>query len=191
MKLEYTLTDQDYINFNLSFAETSSTVKKSMLRARLTGPVLFLALPFVLQNVSDIPFIYWMSVMGFTAVGWFFFLPSLMKRSTIRSVRKILKERGESFLGPKTLELTDGGIITRGTDSASTTAYSAIQQIVPYKGGLYLYTGALAAIMIAPNAFTSDAHRNEFIQALEARLPQPLPQQAERKAGIFDKMDRL
>ena len=58
MKLTYNLTEEDYINFNMSYAETSDTVKKSMLRARITGPVMFLLLPFVLRNVTDIPFAY-------------------------------------------------------------------------------------------------------------------------------------
>ena len=188
MKLTYNLTEEDYINFNMSYAETSDTVKKSMQRARVTGPIMFLLLPFVLRNVTDIPFAYWMVLFGIAAVAWFFLLPVFIKKSTIRQIKKMLKEKGNNFLGPKVLELMPNGIMTKGLDDETMTSYSAVEDITQYKGGVYIYTSSISAIMVSPSAFESGQHREDFIQELRART-QFKPKAS--KQSIYDKLDNL
>lgn len=188
MKLTYNLTEEDYINFNMSYAETSDTVKKSMQRARVTGPIMFLLLPFVLRNVTDIPFAYWMGLFGIAAVAWFFLLPVFIKKSTIRQIKKMLKEKSNNFLGAKVLELMPNGIMTKGVDDETMTSYSAVEDITQYKGGVYIYTSSISAIMVSPSAFESDQARNDFINELRART-QFKPKAA--KQSIYDKLDHL
>lgn len=189
MKLDYTLTEEDYINFNLSFAQTSDTVRKSMLRGRIAGPIMFLILPFVLKNVSDIPFAYWMTIFAALALIWFLFLPRLITHNTIKQVRKMLKEKGNNFLGPKTLELRPDGIRTKGIDGETITPYSAVEDVSQYKGGVFIYTGSFSAIMINPGAFHSDQERESFIQEIQSksRGKKTIP----AKKSIFDKLDDL
>lgn len=189
MKLEYTLTEQDYINFNLSFAETSDTVRKSMRKGQITGLIMFLILPFVLKNVSTLPFAYGMGIFGTLALLWFFFLPAFLKKNTIKQVKKMLQEKGDNFLGKKTLELRPDGIMTRGVEDETLTAYKAIEDITEYKGGVYLYTGPFSAIMINPSAFSSDQQRQDFIR--ELRTKANLQKAAPAKKSVFDKLDNL
>lgn len=188
MKLVYNLTEQDYINFNMSYAETSDTLKKSMLRARITGPVMFLLLPFVLKNVTDIPFTYWMILFGIVAAAWFFLLPVFIQKNTVKQIKKMLREKGNNFLGDKVLELRPDGIMTKGVEDETITSYKAVEDITQYKGGVYIYTSSISAIMISPGAFESDQHRNEFIKELMAKTH--IRPKASKKS-IYDKIDNL
>ena len=188
MKLDYKLTEEDYINFNFSYAETSDQLKKSMLRARITGPIMFLVLPFIMKNVSSIPFIYWMGLFSLVAAAWFFLLPGLIRKKTIKQIRKMLSEKGNNFLGPKTLELRPDGIMTKGVEGESLTVYSAIEDITEYKGGVYIYTSSISAIMINPGAFSSDQERQDFVNVLRSKTN--IKPKAGKKS-IFDKLDDI
>lgn len=189
MKIEYTLTPQDYINFNLSYAETSPTVKKSMNRARITGPIMFLIFPFVMKNIGNIPFAYWMVLFAGLAVGWFFLMPYSIKRRTVKQVQKMLLEKNNNFLGPKTLELQANGILTKGVDDESLTAYKSVEDVTQYQGGVYIYTSSISAIMISPEAFHSEEHKQEFLKELYAKIN--LKPQTPAKKSIYDRIDDL
>ena len=189
MRLEYNLSAQDYINFNLSYAETSPTVKKSMMRARITGPIMFLIMPFVMKNVSNIPFAYWMVLFSLTAIGWFFLMPYSIKRRTIKQVHQMLLEKGNNFLGHKVLELQPNGIMTKGMEDETLTSYKSVEDVTQYQGGVYIYTSSVSAIMISPEAFRSEAHRQEFLQELYAKIN--IKPKSQAKKSIFDKLDDL
>ncbi len=188
MRLEYTLTEDDYINLNFSYAESSASMKKSMRRARITGPVMFLILPFVMKNVSSISFIYWMGIFSIAAAGWFFLLPGIIKKNTVKQIKKMLAEKDKGFLGQKVLELRPEGIMTKGTDEETMTSYNTVEDITEYKGGVYIYTSSISAIMISPGAFASDKDRKDFLDELKSKTnikPKPA------KKSIYDKIDSM
>ena len=100
----------------------------------------------------------------------------------------MLKEKSNNFLGAKVLELMPNGIMTKGVDDETMTSYSAVEDITQYKGGVYIYTSSISAIMVSPSAFESDQARNDFINELRART-QFKPKAA--KQSIYDKLDNL
>jgi hypothetical protein len=60
MKLEFNITEEDYINFNMHHIDTSKTYRRTIFKQRYIVPIVFLIVPFVLAKISKIPFSYWM-----------------------------------------------------------------------------------------------------------------------------------
>ena len=65
MKLKYNLTEDDYINFNIAHMKNSKSLKRTMMINRFLTPLIFLVMPFVLVNISNIPFGYWAVIFCF------------------------------------------------------------------------------------------------------------------------------
>lgn len=199
MKIEFELTEQDFVDFNIFHFENSKSVRSAHRKARFLAPVLFMAIPFVMKNVSEIPFLYWFVIFLILSILWVTLYPARMKKSIEKSVRKVLLERPNSIFGKKTVTLTDKGILTSGEDNNSEISYSAISEISESKKGtLYLYNSSLSAIIIPQSAFKYDTHKKEFLDELNKKRGsssvQPElkkePEQPKRKS-IYDIMDDI
>lgn len=188
MKLSFELTEQDYIDFNLHYFDTSPTMRRSHNKSRLAGTLLFFVLPPVLRNMTDIPFWYWMTTLGIAGILWFFYFPKMMKRLYTKQIRKLLKEQKNYFIGKKTLELTSDGILTKGEDGESTVLYSSISKLQQHNGAIYLYNSAVSAIIIPADAFLSEKERNDFLNNITPHLNLE-PESA--GGSLFDKLSKM
>ena len=192
MQLHYEITEQDYIDLNVHHFENSRTMRRAHNKARFSAPVLFLSLPFVLKDVTSIPFWYWMSLFGITAVLWLIFYTNWTKKYYIRQTKRMLLEgNNSSFLGSKTLTLTENGIVTKGEGDETTTSYSSISQISEGRSAIYLYNSAISAIMVPYRAFSSKEQQEEFLQEIRTRVPSRGAASSPSKKSIFRTMDRL
>lgn len=193
MKLQYHLTEQDYIDFNLNFFQNSPTMKKSVLKGRIAAPIIFVIAPFLVPSSSSLNPTIGKIIFFTMAVLWGAFYPAMIKKGFVRNIHKTLQEKSNNFLGDKTLELTPGGILTKGSHEEVLTAYDSIIDVQESGESVYLYTSSVSAIIISPSAFNTKESRQEFLSSLKNYLPSsPAPQNiSPAKSGIFDKLDKL
>lgn len=64
MEITFELTEEDYINYNISHAGRSPSMKKSIFIQRIMGPAIFVFMPFIVMRFTDIPLWYWLLVFG-------------------------------------------------------------------------------------------------------------------------------
>lgn len=99
MTLHYTITQEDYIEFNVFYMENSKQ-QKQMNRFMRFGFSIFgsIAVYFGGRWFTQGSNIYWIIVALLFMVGWYLYFPQFMKKTQIKSFKKLLKERDNSAL---------------------------------------------------------------------------------------------
>lgn len=188
MKIAFDFTEQDYIDFNMHYYETSPTMRRSLNKSRIAGTLICFMMPFVAKDFGRVPFPYLMGGLGIMGILWFFFFPSRLQKLYLKQIKKMLQEKPNTFFGPKTLELRDDGIMVKGDAQESLNTYSSISQMYEHKGSIYLYNSAVSALIIPASAFSSSSERQAFLDALRPRLT--LKEEATSNR-IFSKLEKM
>ncbi len=186
MKLSFEITEQDYIDFNMTHFDTSKTIRNSYRKSYISGAVLLFALPFVIPPPVEGYLILWRGLLWGSAVLWLLFYTKLLKNRFRQNILKMLREKDNSFLGQKELELREDGILTSSSASETLTAYSGINDIIEGPTGIYLYNSAFSAIMVPKRAFADERQKKEFIEFVKPRIVQKaMP----AKKSLLDRLD--
>lgn len=147
MKFHVTLTEEDYIAFNLDAMRHYPDAKKNMLLGRLTGLFfsVFVMLVLLAFHASEIVLlISGISLAYFSAVSFFRF-PSMRERGVRKKIERAAKEDKLPYEPEKDIEFTDTEIITTTEKSMRRVAYCDIIRIVETPFRLYLYDGLYQA----------------------------------------------
>ncbi len=89
MEIEYKLSKEDYIEFQLFASTKSETIKRSKKRARNRVPIIYIILGTILLLFADV-----VIAIGFYLIGilWYLFYPNLTKRRYIKHYTKYVDE---------------------------------------------------------------------------------------------------
>jgi hypothetical protein len=165
MKLEYEITKQDYIDFNIYHMTHSETVKRSLFIQRFIFPIIFLVLPIFLIKITDIPLWYWFSVFIISSVLWIIFYPKFLKKSVERKISKMLAEgKTTGILGNHSFSFTEEGFVDK--TEFSETRYNLIEKVVESETHIFIYVSALMAYIIPIRIFGSVDEKKNFLSIL-------------------------
>jgi len=92
MKIEYDLTKEDFVEYNLHFISTSETMKKSLFIQRYIISLIFLAAPFLVARVTNEPLMYWIVVFLIVYVLWVAFYLKFFNHSVKKRIEKLVAE---------------------------------------------------------------------------------------------------
>lgn len=149
MEIQYELTEEDYIHFNLSHIHRSKTGKRMLLLQRFIGPFLILGsgafLIVVLHENS-----WWeLSGYGVIALLWFLYYPKYFNRHIRKQTKRMIKERGnEGMIGPHTMELDKDGLCDRNEFGETRVSWSGIKEVVEEDEYVYLYNASVSAYIL-------------------------------------------
>ena len=163
MTIQYCVTEEDYINFNV---EASIRVNKRMLAIFRFGiPVLLLAIVLiniVFNELSIIDFA--LVVMSLILIIWF---PVFFKNSLRKQILKFIKlGRSNDFIGEQTMILEDTYIKSFNKSGEGKTQYSVVESIRYFSNIYCIYVGSIKAFVVPESAFTDEAQKREFFDIL-------------------------
>lgn len=163
MKIKYNLTEDDYVNFNIYHLKNSSSLKRSIMINRFLTPLIFLVMPFVLGNISNISFGYWAVIFVLTYILWVVLYEKNLYKINKKRIIKMLKENSnEGLLGEKTLEVDEKQIKSIDKSGESTIYIKTIKNIVEDKEYIFVYTNSVEAIVIPLRAFSNNEDKEKF-----------------------------
>lgn len=166
MTINYELTKQDYIDFNMHHIATSPTMKRALFIQRFILPILFLVLPIFLIQITDIPLWYWFSVLGTASVLWIVLYPKSVNRSVAKRISKMISEGSATgIVGTHCLSLTEQGIVDK--TEYSETRYHVIERIEESEKHIFIYVSAVMAYIIPKRVFPTSDEADEFRIALK------------------------
>lgn len=149
MEINYILTEDDYLNFNLFHTKHSKVVKKSLLIQRLMGPVIFIAFSYLFSIFADLPFIGLFVTFSIISVLWYIFYPAYFYKLIIRNVKKAMNEGDNGgLLGKRQMILNEEGIIDVNSSSKTESNWQAIKDIKEDENNFFLYNSAVSAYII-------------------------------------------
>lgn len=170
MKLKYNLTEDDYINFNIAHMKNSKSLKRTMMINRFLTPLIFLVMPFVLVNISNIPFWYWAVIFVLTYILWVALYEKNVYKINVKRIRKMLKENStEGLIGEKVLEI-DGDNIKVIDDSGEECIYiKSIKNIMEDKEYIFIYVNSVSAVIVPLRVFENKDDKERFKAMVKIR----------------------
>lgn len=167
MKINYELTTQDYIDFNMHFTHNSETVKKSLFIQRYIAPIIFLIVPFFIKDFRSESFKFSMGVFFIMFLLWIGLYKKHFDLSIKRRLSKFIKEGNiSSMLGKKTLELSHDEIVEISNGNRSSISWDSVYKIAETDKHIFIYIDSMQAFII-PVKFLEN--KQEFLAALNSR----------------------
>ena len=150
MKFHITLTEEDYIAFNLDAIRHYPNVKRAILVVRLIPLFVsaFVVLLMQALHASETVVAICGIVLAYISVVSFFRFPSMRERSVRRKIERAAKEGKLPYEPEKDIEFTDTEIITTTEKSMQRVAYGDIIRIVETPFRLYLYDSPYRAYIL-------------------------------------------
>ncbi len=165
MTLNYNLTEEDYIDFNLFHYNNSPKMKKQNTRQLVAIPVLFFILGtlYVVFTKPDsilAPLI--ICILG--TVVWVLAYPFFVKRELKKQVVTLMKEgKKDELVGEYTLTINEDGIHEKNHARSVKSDYDIIEKISMDDKHLYIYNGPMSAFMVPHTAFKSTEEEDETV----------------------------
>lgn len=169
MEINFKVTEEDYIQFNLHHLENSPSQKRLYTILRFIVPMLSsLVVYFSGTRLFNQPSLYWIIVAIVFAVGWIIYYPKEYKRSIVKQVKKMLKE------GDNSAVFTDKKLVVEGNDISFIDCYTteiltkeSIQSVKVFDEMIVLYVGSVSAHII-PTRGINGEKRKELLALLNA-----------------------
>jgi hypothetical protein len=165
MQVEYDVTMDDLIRFNLYHFDHSPFVKRQKLRTRYI-PVIMFPLFGLAEYAIRGRYGFGIVMCLLSAIWWVVF-PAWWKWEVTRRTQKYMSEgSNRGLLGVTRLEVGPNGLHTSGEIGESTLKWSAVEKVAVSDSHTYIYIGAASALMVPHRAFEDGSERTRFIHAV-------------------------
>lgn len=174
MKLRYTLTQSNYLDFNIFHAMDSAPAKALLKKTRTQPPVVWLLAFLVfcgysLYTSGQLPTMLAYIILSMSVL-WYLLYPLCHRKTLEWRLRRRLAGGGQESLGEVALELLDDGLSAEDAGGVREVPYDAVERLVESKDCLYIYIGANSAFIVPLNAFGNDGACREFRDNLEEKM---------------------
>lgn len=168
MQINYTVTENDYVQYNLFHHKNSPSTKNTVMIMRFILPAILLVLG--LLSIRHHNWAAWLPLI-IIAVVWVCITPGFFRRGIAKNVKKLMYEgRCSEFIGDFSLTLSADHICYAGNGQTLKSAYYRVERIEHDNERLYIYLGSLTAIIIPKAAFKDAAEKQAFLDLLVQRL---------------------
>lgn len=170
MKVEYQLSEEDYVAFNKYHLKHSQTGKQKLLIVRWIGPGFFSAAVLLHALILGFDPIF-MMVMMVMSVFWYYWYPARVEKEVAISVKKMLSEgENKSFLAMQTLELLEIGVVLSNTFETQTMSWTTFIKVEKTNEHIFLFKSPVMAIVIPVQAFKDEEEYHEFFDYLSIKI---------------------
>lgn len=169
--LQYQLTDEDYIQYNITHQFSTPMLRRRVQTYRFIFGALYAVLAliwFLLLRRSVFSVIFGILLTG-AACYYLFGMTWRIKRSIRRSIDKMKNMGKLPYDVNNTVTFTEDGIHSVSDDKEETVKYSAVERILLGDDAFYIYQAAISAIIVPYRAFETEQARQEFLTFLEAK----------------------
>ncbi len=171
MQLTYTLTEQDYIDFNLYTFKTSKTMKRGVLRQRIIGPVIFMAASRFAPRILDIPAWFSYLIFGLASIAWVIYYPKKIEKHLVKTIKKRFEEGdNHGLLAETVLIMDEEGLHFQNDYNESFVKWSVVNKIEESESHIYLFNSSISAHIIPKMAFSSTNEMEEFRRQVDTRI---------------------
>ncbi len=175
--LNYTVTEKAYLDFNMYHVLNSPYLRKQAKLLRVLPPLIL-----VFLFVGDLflwagpgrrfPPLFPAAVIGL-AILWFTAYQAYYRKSMEKRLKGYIREgNGQEFLGEQSLELLDDRIRTVEKNGVRETPYHVVEKLVENEGCLYIFIGAMTAIIVPLETLDGSASYPDFRNHLEDKVRQ-------------------
>ncbi len=163
MKIKYNLTENDYINFNICHMRNSKELRKTIMINRFLVSLIFLLMPFILYNISDIPFLYWTITFILVYILWVSLYEKYVYRINRKRIKRMLEEKNnDGLIGERILEIDEENIKITNNSGESKFPIKSIKDIIEDEEYIFIYINSVSAIIIPLEVFKDKEDKERF-----------------------------
>jgi len=167
MKLSYTVSEDDYIQYSIFHYENSKTgraQRKIFLVLLIAG---LFGLDYLMNGRISLTPITTLTI--FCGI-WFTFGKKLYRKFLAFLVKQQLSEgKRNEFTGCRTLELLAGTIRMVGEQRTVEVPYESVERLANDDERQYVYIGAISAYIIPFSAFADKEEKQKFLRTLKEK----------------------
>ena len=171
MLLYYTISEDDYLAFNIYHARHSPNYKRTIIGLCLLLPVLLAAItPLVFIAFPNTRPWLWAGVAIVVGGVWALLMPARFEALIRRHIKKIIQGRSE-FVGEFSLDLRENVMIYTGNNEKNEIAYSRVTKVATDGTLIYMFLGPVSAIIIPAAALAEASQKEIFWGLLRDKCP--------------------
>jgi len=168
-EFNFTISEQDYLDFNLYHMNTASDMRKKLTVYRLMLPGFFVLWLLFTYNQAE-NMLPRAILFAAASVLWFFAMKPLLVSSVKRRIAK-MSQNGTLPCTQVTAVRFDDDVMQSDCDGQEeVTAYAALDQITVYTSAIYIYTRAATVFILPFSAFASESQKEDFIQFINEKI---------------------
>jgi hypothetical protein len=164
-RVEYDLTLDDHLGFQMHVAERSPTIRRLRLLWIVFCCVVFASGASVMV-LADL--LWAAALIGALCVGYLPFYRADCRRSTRGRMKRMLAERGDPGTGRAVVEIGPDGLRSELAGAEARYPWSAIKHIERSGGATYVFVSSVMAVIIPDRAFAGAQEREAFVAAIES-----------------------
>lgn len=170
MEFKYEVTEEDYIKFNIYYAENSKSHKRTYNIMKYLIPFLCgIAIFFIGSNILNQPKIYW----GIIAILFIIIcvkrFPKTYEKLIRKSARDMLKADDNShMLSKNTMIIEENEIKVISEYSTEITSKEGIKEIKVYEDMILIYLSGFTAHII-PTRYLTEDMKDELLKELDVK----------------------
>ncbi|MCA0253666.1 MAG: YcxB family protein [Actinobacteria bacterium] len=163
-RLEYTLTNDDYVAFNRYAAKSSPMILAQSHRIRTTGTLAAAVMAAVVfWFLSREPFTALLMTAAAAGVMWFIW-PAIQRRAVNVQLNQLARAGDLGRLGETVLTWDERGITEAATASQAVVGWERVRRVEESGQHLYVFTGDLEALIVPKRAGAGVAELARFTQ---------------------------
>lgn len=167
MKINYEFTKEDYIDFNMYHGLRSKTVKKSIFLQQYILPIVYLIVPFFLEDFKSPKFKYCMGFFIVIAIMWIVFYKKYLNSYMRKKVIKMMEEGEDSKnYGNKVMIISKEGIEDIGDHDQNKLRWDGVYKIEESDKHIFIYTNSMSAYVVPIRDLEN---KEKFLDALNSR----------------------
>lgn len=162
MKINYKITRDDYIAFNMAHVKRTTSIHLMIVILRLLVPVLSFFYTAYVGRLTDPIYI---GIFTLFSVPWIIFSPRIIWISMVRQINKVLDDGqvGELF-SHRTIEFKEDCIIETTSQTTTTYKWESIVSMEETERAVYLYTSPVQALILPKKTIKSFSQLSRIIQ---------------------------
>lgn len=173
MELNYEITEQDFVDYNMYFIDHDLLTQKTLRRMRLIMAGLVIAggalLMYLLDTLNAVSTLVYVALAA--VVYWY--APRGFKNKARKNVHQTIRRATNKHIcGPKRLTADQDGVRLTGEGEDSSYPYSAFKRVTEAERQVYLYLDDLSALIVPNGAFQDAEHKSSFLAFLRSRIEQ-------------------
>ncbi|RPJ09812.1 MAG: YcxB family protein [Spirochaetaceae bacterium] len=167
MKLQYNITMQHLVDFNLYHAKNSKYFRIKFLLLMIILPIimgLYILFTVIMGSFSLAAVI----IPAVVSLAWVLLYPTIFKKSIATSVVNLYSEgKNHEVLTAHTLSLENGKLVEETGNSRNEQAIATIENIIETPEYVFIYLSAMTAHIIPRKEIADSKLLDEFVKALK------------------------
>lgn len=174
MKVVFERTQADFIEFNSFHIAHSPTIRKQLLLTRIALAVAALVLISLLGQLNENHSTSGDYILGgIIGLVLFFGYPEIYRLSVVNNAKKMWNEgNNTSLLGRHEMFLSPDGIFYKTRAGDSNMSWASIDKMLQNDKYIFIYIGAINALVVPKDAFASDRERKDFLAYVRSHIRQ-------------------